>query len=390
MVVAKTKPVESMTADEVFQEFSRRQKNRHLYAQEWKKRTGGKTLGYFCTYVPEEIPYAAGVLPVRILGGHEPEDVSAKHIYSMYCPFCRDVLAQGLKGRYNYLDGITIAQSCLHIRQAFFSWQMHLPLSFAHYLYHPMKVQSPRAVPYLAGELVKFKKAVEDWVGKTITDKALDEAIQVYNDNRHLLTQIYEARKADPPPISGVEAMEMVLASQLTDKAEVNKLLRQALVGLPQRASRPKPGVRLMIVGSEDDDTEFLSMVESLDSNIVVDEHCTGTRYFWKEVQPQADRLRALAERYVGRVPCPSKDWEERRRADHVLKLAKDYKVQAALLTQQKFCDPHECDIPALKQLLESNGIPCLFLEFDITTPAGQFRTRVEAFLETIREGELF
>ncbi len=389
-IATKTKVKKSLTADEVFQEFSWRQKNRHQYAQDWKKRTGKQMLGYFCTYAPEEIAYAAGVLPVRILGGHEPEDVSAKHIYSMYCPFCRDVLAQGLKGKYNYLDGVTIAQSCLHIRQAFFSWKLHIPLSFAYYLYHPMKVQSPRAVPYLAGELARFKKAVEEWVGKDITDEALDKAIGVYNDNRRLLTQMYETRKADTPPFSGVEAMEMVLASQLTDKVEVNDLLRQALAGLPHRTNRPKPGVRLMIVGSEDDDTEFLSMVESLDSNIVIDEHCTGTRYFWTEVSPQPDRLMALAKRYVERVPCPSKDWEKRNRADHVLRLAKEYKVQAALLTQQKFCDPHECDIPALKEMLEANGIPCLFLEFDITTPAGQFRTRVEAFLETIREGELF
>jgi len=28
----------------------------------------------------------------------------------MFCPFCRDVLEQGLKGRYNYLDGIMIAK----------------------------------------------------------------------------------------------------------------------------------------------------------------------------------------------------------------------------------------------------------------------------------------
>ena len=47
--------------------------NRHSYAKEWKEKTGGKVLGYFCTYVPEEILYAANILPIRILGGHEPQ-----------------------------------------------------------------------------------------------------------------------------------------------------------------------------------------------------------------------------------------------------------------------------------------------------------------------------
>ncbi|MBF8304391.1 MAG: Benzoyl-CoA reductase, bzd-type, BzdN subunit [Dehalococcoidia bacterium] len=94
--------------------------NRHQYAREWKARTGGKVLGIFCTYVPEDIIYAAeNILPVRILGGLQPQDVAESHIAGIYCPFCRDTLAQGLQGKYDYLDGIMIAKSCLHMAQAF-------------------------------------------------------------------------------------------------------------------------------------------------------------------------------------------------------------------------------------------------------------------------------
>ena len=99
----------------MFEPFAQIYSERHDYARAWKERTGGKVLGYFCTYVPEEILYAADVLPVRILGSHEPQDVTEPHIFGMYCPFCRDCLAQGLKGRFDYLDGLMIAQSCLHI-----------------------------------------------------------------------------------------------------------------------------------------------------------------------------------------------------------------------------------------------------------------------------------
>jgi len=108
-------------------QFKEWEQNRHEYAKAWKEKTGGKVLGYFCTYVPEEILLAADILPVRILGSHEPQDVTEPHIFGMFCPFCRDCLAQGLKGRYDYLDGIMIAQSCLHIRQAYTSWEIHIP-----------------------------------------------------------------------------------------------------------------------------------------------------------------------------------------------------------------------------------------------------------------------
>jgi len=364
--------------------------NRHEYAKAWKERTGGKVLGYFCTYVPEEILHAAGVLPVRILGSHEPQDVTEPHIFGMYCPFCRDCLAQGLKGRYDYLDGIMIAQSCLHIRQAYTSWQKHRPREFDYYLCMPHNVQSPRALPYLTEELVQFKAAVEDWTGATLTDDDLDRAIEVYNENRRLLRAIYDLRKAADPPLTGEEAMEMVIAAQMTDKEEHNRELKRILGELPSRTNGRDTGVRLMIIGSEDDDTEFMNMVESCGATFVVDEHCTGTRYFWNEVEPRENRLEAIAARYVDRVPCPTKDWVDRKRIGHILELAEAWNVSGAIVMQQKFCDPHEIDTPAVRKALEENGIKTLFLEFDVTVPIGQFKVRVEAFLEMLGEEDLF
>jgi benzoyl-CoA reductase subunit C len=364
--------------------------NRHEYAKHWKEKNDGKIMGYFCTYVPEEILIAADVLPVRILGSHEPQDVTEPHIFGMYCPFCRDCLAQGLKGRFDYLDGIMIAQSCLHIRQAYTSWEMHVPTEFSYYLPMPNHIQSKRAVPYLRGELEEFKKAVEQWTGKTITDEDLDRGIEIVNRNRRLMKQIYELRKKENPPLTGLEAMYMVVSSQMVDKEEHSRILEDTLKELEDRTMERDVGQRLMIIGSEDDDSEFITMVESLGATFVVDDHCTGTRYFWNEVEPKEDRLEAIADRYVNRPACPSKDWPNRSRLPHILELAKDYNVSGAILIQQKFCDPHELDIPAINKHLKKNGIPSLFLEFDVTVPIGQFKIRTEAFLEMLSEEDLF
>lgn len=373
---------------EMFQEWY---EARHEYAKEWKKKhPGGKVLGYFCTYVPEEILYAADVLPIRILGSHEPQDVTEPHIFAMYCPFCRDCLAQGLKGRYDYLDGIMISQSCLHIRQAFTSWQLHIPVSYSYYLPMPNNLQTPSAKPYLAGELVAFKKSVEGWTGKKITDKELDKGIEIMNRNRQLLKKIYETRLSDNPPITGLEAMYLAVSSQMIDKTEHTRVMEEVLKKLPSRKSNRSTGSRLMIVGSEDDDTEFLKMVESVGATFVIDDHCTGSRYFWNEVKPEGDRLSAIAARYVDRPACPSKDWPELTRLPHLLKLAKDYKAQGVIVIQQKFCDPHELDTPAIQRMFKKNNIPTLFLEFDVSVPVGQFKTRVEAFLEMIGQEDLF
>jgi benzoyl-CoA reductase subunit C len=374
----------------MIEQFKEWEKNRHEYAKEWKARTGGKVMGYFCTYVPEEILYAAGILPVRVLGSHEPQDVTEPHIFAMFCPFCRDCLAQGLKGRYDYLNGLMIAQSCLHIRQAFWSWQKHVGgLEYSKFFIMPHKVQSKDAPAFLRGELAELKKEIEEWTGREITDEALDNAIAVYNKNRELMRKLYELRKLPEPPISGEEAMEITMAMQMVDKADHNKALEELLEQLPTRPDKPS-GTRLMIVGSEDDDLKFLNMVETSGGLFVIDDHCTGSRYFWNQVEPEEDRLMAIAKRYINRPPCPSKDWEERARIPHIVGLAKDWDVSGAIIMQQKFCDPHELDFVAIKKALEENGVPTLFLEFDVTVPIGQFKIRSEAFLEMIGEEDLF
>jgi benzoyl-CoA reductase subunit C len=364
---------------------------RHEYAREWKRKTGGKVVGYICTYVPEEIMYAAGILPVRIFGSHEPSGFALvePHIFGMFCPFCRDCLAQGLQGRYDYLDGIMIAQSCLHIRQTFWSWQKHIPIDFSYYLFMPHGVQTAGRYEYMRGELADFKQSLENWLGKSITDEDLDEAIEVYNTYRRLMREVYEFRKKPNPPLTGLEAMELTISSQVVDKKEHSRALEELLEELSERKLDRETGTRLMIVGSEDDDREFCKMVEeglSLPATFVIEERCTGSRYFWNDILPQEDRLMAISKRYLDRPPCPSKDWPERKRFPHLLNLAKEYRVEGAILMQQKFCDPHELDMPALTKFFKENDIPTYFLEFDITVPVGQFRTRVEAFLETMVE----
>ena len=61
-----------------FETFRDWRQNRAEYAKAWKERTGSRIMGYFCTYAPEELIYAAGILPVRILGRMSPSRTSSR------------------------------------------------------------------------------------------------------------------------------------------------------------------------------------------------------------------------------------------------------------------------------------------------------------------------
>ena len=208
---------------------------------------------------------------------------------------------------------------------------------------------------------------------------------------RSLRWEIYELRKADEPPISGLDSMLMVLASQLSDKEEFNVLLADVIKKeLPGRKAKLHPMIRLMMVGSENDDVKFIEMVESLGAIIVVDDHCTGGRYFWNSTEPEGDALTRIASRYIMRPPCPIKDFPARQRTERLVALAREWKVAGVIEIQQKFCDPHGLDKVAVSKALEEAGFPQLCLESDMTMPVGPFRIRIEAFLEILGSEDLF
>ena len=142
-----------------------------------------------------------------------------------------------------------------------------------------------------------------------------------------------------------------------------------------------------MLVGSEMDDVNFLRLVESLGGETVIDDNCVGTRYFWNQAPNHSDPVESISRRYLDKPPCPVYDLQGHYRLEHVMELVRKWRVQSVIIALQKFCDPHEYDIPSMQTAFKKINIPTLLLESDLTLPEGQFRTRVEAHLEMLKMG---
>ncbi len=358
---------------------------RHEYAKTWKAKTGGKVLGWYEPYFPEEVAYAAGVLPVRILAKKEPDDISDKWIYGSCYPV-RNMVNQFLKGRYDYVDGLVTAEGCQWMYNA---WEVAVNNNaklFNHYLFLPDHTDAPTSKAVLRSELNVFKGLLEEWTGKRITNADLDNAIEVYNKNRLLLKRISELRRMERPLIHGAEMMNIVLADQVMDKAEMNEILERFIPELEAR----EPGedrIRLMLIGSETFNTDLEEMVESMGGDIVVDELDNGTGYYWNNIIPQKDRLMAISLRYLGRPKNPIKDNNWRRRPQHIFELAEDYNVDGALVVKQIYCHLHGTDNYAVWKILRERYIPYHFFERDTTLPIEETQLRLESFMNMLKPG---
>jgi benzoyl-CoA reductase subunit C len=260
------------------------------------------------------------------------------------------------------------------------------PDLFSHYLFLPDYTSSATSKDVLCSELDVFKTKMEEWTGGRITDEALDDAIEIYNKNRILLRRICELRRADKPVISGSEYMNVLLADQVMDKAEMNVILENYITELENREPY-RDTLRLMLIGSETWNSELEELIESLSGNVAIDELDNGTSYFWNNIYPQKDRLMDISLRYLDRPFNPVKESNWRRRPEHIFQLAEDYHIDGAIIQKQIYCHLHGTDNYAVWRLLRERNIPFHYFERDMFVPKEETTLRIEAFMNMIREG---
>jgi bzd-type benzoyl-CoA reductase N subunit len=353
---------------------------------DWKKE-GKKVAGWVCTYVPEEVIMAAGMLPIRMTGINrelELEQANA-YLYINTCSFARSCMELGLQKQYDYLDGLVAGATCDGSRRLFDVWKNYIPTPFLHILSVPRKFTEDAHQLYLE-EVEEFKTRLEEFIQAEITDQGLKEAIEICNETRQLLHQLYELRKLDKPPLSGAEILEITNASYRMPKPQFNELLRQLLTEVEGREALPGDRPRLMINGSILNNHEFIQAIEKAGSIVVIDELCTGTRYFWRLVEEDnLPPLQAIARRYLDNTPCARMNpWDVR--LEHVMNMVKEYRVQGAVTEIIRYCVPYAHDEPLLRHKLNEIGIPVLELDVEYGMgETGQIKTRVEAFLEMIQ-----
>lgn len=359
--------------------------NRYTRLKELKEQ-GQRIMGWVCIYVPEEILHAAGFLPIRILGSAEETSIADAYLYSNNCSFGKNCLEDAFQGHYDSLDGMVTCNSCDVMRRFYDMWEIYLKTPFTYIMTVPCRGDES-VVPGFRNELLRFKRQLEEAFTLEIRPEALRESIALYNRTRRLLRELWELRKADPPPLSGAEALEVILAGLVMPKEELNPLLEAYIAEVRERkvGNGSAQKLRLLLTGPELADPGYIRFIEDLGAVVAIDDLSCGTRYFWDLVEEAGDPWEALARRYATRrATCPRMhpQWP---RMEHLKQLAREYKVEAVIDSIIKFCESHGGVTPILKKEFAGLDIPVLHLEREYQMGgSGQLRTRVQAFFESL------
>lgn len=356
-----------------------------------QKKNGRKIVGTFCVFVPDEVILAANAISVGLCAGsqfwiEDGERVLPRNL----CPLIKAFTGAKVGRTCPYFQSCDLLvgeTTCDGKKKA---WEVLKDYTPVHVMELP-QMKRPQNYAQWAEEIKLFIERIEELTGNKVTVEGLQEAIKLNNRKRRALKRLYDLRKNTPSPISG---LDVLLISQIAfyDEPErfiekVNELCDE----LDERVKTMKPNgkKRIMITGTPMalPNWKMHSIVESLDAEIVLEETCTGTRYFENEVAEDGETideiLKNLADRYLG-VNCACFTPNDGRIED-ILKYAKDYDVDGVINYNLSFCHTYGIEYSQVEKSLKENDIPVIMIETDYSEEdTGQIKTRVEAFLEMI------
>lgn len=356
---------------------------------QWREQ-GGKVLGYYCTYIPEELITAAGLMPYRMRAtGSTTTELADAYLTHLNCSFVRHSFDMALRGDYGFTEGVVLTSCCDHARRIYDNWKRYLKDSFVHFLALPRKSEEPQ-VHWYRDELNNLKAHLEDHFDVKITDDKIQAAIKIHNETRALQRDLYEVRKQKNPPITGAETLAAIVAGTAMPKAQYNVLLSELLDELKGREIDGGYRARLMILGGILDDPAYLDVIEDQGGLIVVDGLCFGSKIFWEKVkEDEADPLMSLARYHMTESPsCPHTVGVFPKRANFIKEMVRDFGVEGIIAQRMQFCDNWGYESKLLQDVMKKEGIPFLRLEREyLLGSVGQLRTRVQAFIETLEGG---
>lgn len=334
-----------------------------------------KVIGYTCSYVPEELIIAAKLQPYRVSNiGASTSALTP----SFVCPFASATLENILKLE-DFVSGIVVAHTCDPMWRLYDILQKKVdkPLFL---LRVPHNTDSELSLDFFRMELIRFKEFLEENFGEKIDGKDLLSSIELCNETRNLLKNIYMLNSGGKYKINAFERFQLTLASMWMPKTEFNAQIKTLSLNNDENYGN----VRLHVNGTAIYDLNLIKVIEESGGFVASDDLCTGSRYFWSNVEKLNDPILALAHRYLRRTPCPSNGPLEQR-LEYIEFMVKEFKAQGVVTFAERFCDPILYDSVHIRNMLSKNGIPITVIDYENPTQEiGRIKNRLEAFIESI------
>ena len=350
----------------------------------WRE-SGGKVVGHFQVYFPEEIADAAGLLPVKICGAPIELKRADSHFGSYLCSILKTSLELALTKRLE-LEMFVTHPICDAARNLAGVWGRNFPYP-CQILYLPQNANSSYTVPYLRDEYDRLRRNLEEIAGRAITEDDLRRSLTVFNENRALLRDLYTIKRRMPWLISADEAYALVAIGGCLPRQEHNELLRAVLPLIEARSAKKQDKIRVVFEGGFCEQPP-LDLIRAISQScyLVDDDLLIGLRWILEDVPLKGDPLFNLAEAYVEKSSYSPVQHDLRKPKEKMLlERIKNSGAEAVIIMAAKMCEPGLEEQVAYTRALDQANIPYFVSEFEQNmTSFDHLEIQLETFVENI------
>ncbi len=350
----------------------------------WRE-AGGKVVGHFQVYFPEEIVHAAGLLPFKVRGAPVEPLQSDSRFGSYLCSILKTSLELALSGRVE-LDMFVTHPICDAARNLAGVWGRNFDYK-CQILYLPQNADSPHAPEYLRGEYARLMRDVEAIAGRKVSDNDLRASLAVFNENRALLRRLYAIKRDSPWLVSAEEAYTLVAIGGLLPREEHNALLNAALPMIEARDAKKLDRIRVVFEGGFCEQPP-LDLIRAIGRScyVVDDDLLIGLRWILEDVPTEGDPLLNLATAYVDSSAHSPVQHDARKPKEKMLmRRLRDADAQAAIITAAKMCEPGLEEQVTYTRTLDEENVPYFVSEFEENmTSFDHLEIQLETFVENL------
>ncbi|MCR4598243.1 MAG: 2-hydroxyacyl-CoA dehydratase family protein [Acetatifactor sp.] len=362
------------------------------------KSEGRICVAYLCENTPEPLFNLGNCFGIRLTAPNTGAmDIASYYMSNLLCETVRALLERAIEGGFNFADCLIAPDGCTMMNRCAENMELlHAMEGNEKFFYEHMEIpfkDDDNGVKLLVVQCQNhILKPLQETYGIDVSDTAIRKAVELHNRVCCVIKEIGELRKEEHPRITGYEFSVLTLATYVCPKDKIIDKLEETLEELKTREPDDKKyRARLMVVGSEMDDPEYIKLIEECGAYVCMDRFCFGSFPGRDpiELTEDGDALTQVCAHYVHHGQCPRQMNMEKvyGRKAYVAKLAKEYRADGIIYDQVKFCDPWAYErLSGSTALREDYGFPVLSVDrpYNIRSSEGQMRTRVQAFIESI------